>query len=379
MTSAERHEQRYQRRRAQREAKKRAANEDITFEKVFSFRHLYDSYRKCCLGVGWKRSTQIYRANAILNVANTHRALMAGTFRSRGFQEFDIYERGKPRHIRAVHISERVVQRCLCDYAPVPLLERSFIYDNGASMKGKGIDFALNRLERQLRKFWLHHGKEGWVLTFDVHRYFDSIPHDYIKAVIDRAIADERIKALTYYFIDQFGDVGMGLGSQVSQICALASLNALDHMIKERLGIRFYGRYMDDGYLIHHDRAHLQKCREEIIRQCNAIGFTLNMDKTEIKPLRRGFRFLKVRFFLTDSGGVIRLPNRRNTTAMRRKLRKFKLWVDNPLSRFTLTDAQTSFISWTGHIQHCNSWRTRQRMRLLFREIFGVEPELKPP
>ena len=46
-------------------------------------------------------------------------------------------DRHELRHIRSVHINERVVQRCLCDYSLVPVLSRSFVYDNGASIKIK--------------------------------------------------------------------------------------------------------------------------------------------------------------------------------------------------------------------------------------------------
>ena len=123
MNSAERHEARYQRRRAARLARKEElAREHGNFEAVFSFEHIYDTYRESVKGVGWKASTQRYKASALANINKTQDQLLAGTFRSKGFYEFDLVERGKPRHIRSVHISERVVQRCLCDYALVPML-----------------------------------------------------------------------------------------------------------------------------------------------------------------------------------------------------------------------------------------------------------------
>lgn len=36
---------------------------------------------------------------------------MDGTWKTKGFFAFDLMERGKLRHIRSVHIAERVVQR----------------------------------------------------------------------------------------------------------------------------------------------------------------------------------------------------------------------------------------------------------------------------
>lgn len=133
MTSAERKELRFQRRKAKRAAKKnRVAVTADNFETVFSYGNLYNAYRCCRRGVAWKASVQKYITNAPLNVYNTYTQLMAGKFKTPGFYEFDLFERGKARHIRSTMISERVVQRCLCDNALVPMLERTFVYDNGA-------------------------------------------------------------------------------------------------------------------------------------------------------------------------------------------------------------------------------------------------------
>ena len=122
MTSEERREIRYQRRKAKRdEARLKRSQSCGDFDEVFSFRHLYLAGKKCCKGVYWKNSTQRYVGNLIPNVASTWTALHTGKFKHRGFHEFYIMERGKKRHIRSVHITERAVQKCLCDYCIVPL------------------------------------------------------------------------------------------------------------------------------------------------------------------------------------------------------------------------------------------------------------------
>ena len=141
MTSEERHEARYRRRKAERQRRRDARSEACgSFEQVFSYEHLYRAGRECCKGVGWKCSTQRYLGNFTANIARTHRELMDGIGKTKGFFAFDLMERGKLRHIRSVHIAERVVQRCLCDNALVPLFSAAFVYDNAASLKGKGIE-----------------------------------------------------------------------------------------------------------------------------------------------------------------------------------------------------------------------------------------------
>ena len=258
MTSIERREVRYQRRKAKREEARKRRNElHGNFDKVYTYEHLYHSYLMCRKNVRWKSSTQRYIANASLNVYDAYRRLHEGTFKSRGFYEFDLFERGKPRHIRSVDVHERVVQRCTCDYSLIPMLQPSFIYDNGASMKNKGYHFAVKRFNRHLQRHIRKHGNRGYVLLFDFSSYFDSIPHELLMRILDKAYDDERTLKLIKHFINMFGDKGIGLGSQVSQVLALAAANELDHFIKEELRAKCYGRYMDDGYIIHESKEYL--------------------------------------------------------------------------------------------------------------------------
>ena len=96
MNSTERHEARYQRRKAARiEKKAKALKEFGDFGAVFSFDHLYASYRASIKGVGWKASTQRYKSSALAHIAKTQEELLTGKYRSRGFYEFDLVERGK--------------------------------------------------------------------------------------------------------------------------------------------------------------------------------------------------------------------------------------------------------------------------------------------
>ena len=162
MTSEERHELRYQRRCQRRQAKRLARSIACgSFEEAFSFSNLFQAGQTCCKNVNWKCSTQRYRMNIISNTAKTHAQLMAGTYKSRGFYEFDIYDRGKWRHIRSVHITERAVQRNLCDQVITKVFQPAFIYDNAASIKGKGIDFAMDRLNCHLQRHFRKHGLKG--------------------------------------------------------------------------------------------------------------------------------------------------------------------------------------------------------------------------
>jgi len=369
MNSKERHEARYQRRKQKREKKRmEVAKEYGDFNTVFTFDHLYNSYKNCCLGVGWKASTQRYKSNALANVNDTLNLLQNNNYKSKGFYEFDIVERGKLRHIKSVHISERIVQRCLCDYSLVPMFERSFIYDNGACMRNKGIDFAVNRFTCHLQRHWRKYGNSGYVLLFDFSRYFDNIQHEPLKQIVDKYYMGERIKTLIKQFIDDFGDIGLGLGSQISQVSALMYPNKLDHYIKEILHVKGYGRYMDDGYLIHESKKYLQKCLVEIRQICGELGIKLNTKKTQIVKMSKGVNFLKSKFIFNDTGKVIRKPNHKSIKKMRHKLKTFKKWQTE--SRMTIDAIKRSYESWKGHLKHFNAYSIIVRIDEVFNNLF---------
>ena len=368
MTSEERREARYLRRVAGRKARKAKYESADSFDRVFSYEHLYRAYRCCRRNVAWKSSVQKYIVNAPLNLYQTYRRLQNGSYKSPGFFEFDVYERGKARHIRSTIIGERVVQRCLCDNALVPMLERSLIYDNGASMKKKGYDFAINRLTLHLRQHYRRYGTEGYILLFDFKKFFDNIDHAVITRHLRRAFSDQRLLDLVEHFVGMFGPVGLGLGSQISQVLALVSATRLDHFIKETLRIHAYARYNDDGYLIHPSKKHLQECLVKIRALCAELGITLNEKKTQIVKLSRGFTWLKARFFLTDTGRVVRKIYKRSVTKMRQKLKKLRLrWL---AEKMTFADIAASWQSWKSYAQKFHAWHTVQNMGKLYNQLF---------
>lgn len=371
MTSEERHEARYRRRRARRAAKRKAMIDHLDYDEVFKYTHLYKAYKKCRRGVAWKASTQKYIVQAPLEVYQTSERLRKGKFRTDGFYEFDLYERGKKRHIRSVTMRERVVQRCLCDRSLVPVVGRSFIYDNGASLENKGYHFAMNRMLRHLQWHYRKYGAEGYILLYDFRHFFDNVSHEVIAKALRKLYSDTRLYNLIMHFVDAFGDKGMGLGSQISQTLALLSANRLDHVIKEELGIRCYGRYMDDGYLIHPDKAYLHKCLGRIRQVCEEYGIELNEKKTQIVKLTHGFTWLKARIYLTEKGKVIKKIYKRSITKMRHKLKDFKHLVAD--GKMTIEDVRTSVQCWLAYALHFDACGTAAGMAELVYDLFGRE------
>ena len=343
---------------------------DTSFEEAVSFENLMEAARLCQKGVTWKASVQMFEINKLRWVAYMHKDLIDGTYKGKGFNEFWICERGKMRFIQSVHISERTVQKSISNNALKPAVIPALIYDNSASIQNKGTEFALNRLRCHLQRHYRKHGRKGGVLTLDFKNYFGSIDHEKLKKLMRRKIADKRTCGILEQFIDDFkGDKGLGLGSEISQTCAIAYPNEIDHFIKSRLRIKGYGRYMDDSYLIHEDTDYLKYCLEEIKARCKELDITLNEKRVRISRLdRENMVYLKKRIMLTETGKVVIRLSRDKITAQRRKLRKQKARLD--AGTLPMDAIRQSYQSWRGHAMKYDSYRTVQSMDALYAELF---------
>ena len=385
MTSKERHEARYQRRKVEREKKRKQVLEGVdTLELLFDFDNLIVSFLCCKKGVSWKHSVQYYNIHMFENIYKTIEIVFSKKTVVRGFVEFDINERGKCRHIKSVHISERVVQKLVCLFFLTKAIDRTLIYDNSASTKGKGTHFCLRRLRCHLQRFYRKHGNKGYIATLDIKSFFDNIRHIEVYKKLKAMCEDGRIVEVIMQFVDAFNPlfanrtskrkltkmqkfkrrmngVSMGLGSEVSQTFAKSYTNDIDHYMKETLGLEFFSHYMDDFYIIHQSKKFLERCIEIFRQLLSKIGLKLNEVKCKIIRLRNTFVFLKVRFNLLDSGKVLRRVSRKSITRMRRKLKKLRKLLDQGVIKFATI--QSAYESWKGHIGQPTSKKRKNKCK----------------
>lgn len=382
MTSAERHEARYQRRKAAREAKRREKLDYYdSFERVIKPTALLRANWDSRKGVTFKASVARFDAHAYHNSFLLSHDLRAGRKIHEGFYAFTVIERGKERQIHSLHYRERVVRRSVCINALVPILSSNLIYDNGASLKGKGVSFSADRCETHLHRFFRETGGNvGWVIVIDFKGYFDNILHQPLYEIFDRYIHDQNLNRLCRQFVsatdaerpkEKHGK-GLFIGPEDSQIYAVAYPNSIDHRIKDSWQIKYYGRYMDDSYIIVRTKAEAQTILKNLLIEYAKLGIIVSPKKTQIVKLEKGFKFLKTRYFLTSTGRVIRKPDRDGITRERRKLKKqYKLCLSGEM-----TDQQVirSYMSWRGAILQRDSYRTVRSMDALFYRLFGLKP-----
>lgn len=372
MTSEERREARFQRRRDSRNEKKRQKMLQIgNYESIFTYINLYEAFYSCRNGVRWKASVQKYETLLPLMTLEIYNQIQKKDFKPLKFFEFDINERGKIRHIMALTIADRCIQKVLCEKYLTLVLEPKLIFDNGASQKGKGTDFSVRRLKQQLLYHYKKYGREGYILQYDFSKYFNNIDHSILLELLKKDIPDKDIYKMLENIVHSFRDQGLGLGSQVSQTCAIYYPTLIDKYFKETLHIKGYGRYMDDGYMICRDLDEVKKCKQGLREVAAKLNIILNEKKITVTKLSNTFIFLKRRFQLTETGQVIIKINKQSTHKARRRLRKmFKKYKGQPENMRYILD---SYRSWYGMSKRTKNYYISENYKKLFNKLYEEE------
>lgn len=119
----------------------------------------------------------------------------------------------------------------------------------GSPQKGKGTDFGIKRLEKFLHCYYKEFGNnKGYVLKCDVRKYFQNIDHTILFNKLKKEKFDEDEIWILKLIIDSKNQeigVGLPIGNQTSQWFGLYYLDEIDRLIKEKLRIKYYVRYMD--------------------------------------------------------------------------------------------------------------------------------------
>lgn len=367
--------------------------------KISNSNVLINSFYEAKKNSSWKNSVQQYEANLLKNIRKTQLELRNKTYKQGEFYNFYLCERGKERYVRSISFYDRVIQRALCDQLN-PIVEPYLIYDNGASVKNKGIDFARKRIENHLHKYYRKFGNQGYALVIDFSKFYDNIVHKPLMDMYREIIDDEDIINLISHLVDSFSiDVSnydltendlfdslkyakansektgekfvnksLGIGSQISQISGIYYPHKMDNYCKIVKSIKFYGRYMDDTYILSNNKEELKQLLEDIDKICKKLGIFINRKKTQIYRIDKGFTFLKIKYRLTETGHLVRIPVKSGFVRERRKLKSFKRMLDN--GEMTFRDIEEQYKSWKGNLLKYDCHRTLRNMDKLFDELF---------
>lgn len=345
-------------------------------EEIFSFENLLAAHKLCRRSKQHKRGAIMFEIELARNLVRLTEELSKKTYKPGKYKVFTIYD-PKQRLIEALPYKDRVVLMCFCKNVLEPILEKRLVYDNAASRQGKGSAFAVSRLYGFMRKLYINTGgNDSYFLKCDIAKYFQNINHE----ILLKKLSECGFSADEMWFMEivvrSHGNSGVPLGNQTSQWFALLYLDEIDRLIKERLRVHYYVRYMDDFVLLAENKDFLRRCRNEIERVCaDSLQLKLN-DKTQIGRLKDGVDFLGFNHKLTASGKIIKNVR----AASKRRQQRYIKTIAHFYMRDVLDDdyLNVRINAFKAHLSGTGEWKyVRNRLQTLKhrKKSFGMNTQ----
>jgi hypothetical protein len=319
----------------------------------------------------FERRSSIYMAHLIEEIENR-------TYRpSRGIAF--ITRNPVIREIFAAPFRDRIVHHLLFNFSG-DWWDRRFINDSYSCRKGKGTLYGVKRLYHHIASASDNFTKPAYVLKLDVEGYFMSLSRKKLYEVIlwglDRQFSKDSWEYKTCKFLwrkiifdnptggvkmkgsildwddlprskslfcSQEG-IGIVIGNLTSQLLSNIYLDKLDRYVTLELGFKYYGRYVDDFYLVSKDKGELKRAIPTIKAFLETIELKLHPNKIFLQDCSKGMPFL----------GAIVYPYRIQPGG--RLVRNFKQAAREYINAGGELDSKSeeavSITSYKGHLKH---------------------------
>ena len=263
------------------------------FEQIPEWENLLLATTRALRGKRRQRDAAAFTENLEVELARLGEEIREGTYKGSGFTQFVIHD-PKERIISAPAFRDRVAQHAIVNVCE-PELERFLICHTYACRVGKGTLAALHAARRMAQKH-----EDGFWLKMDIRKYFDSVPHERLSALLERRFAEEPLLDLFRRILAGYSTTpghGLPIGSLISQHFANFYLGHLDHEITRRMGIGNYVRYMDDFVIWHDDKAVMRDAGRQV-ESWLAENLDLRLKREPmLQRVRIGMDFLGFRIF----------------------------------------------------------------------------------
>jgi len=296
------------------------------------------------------------------------------------------------REVFAADFRDRVVHHWLINRLN-PYFEKFFIYDSYACRVNKGTHFGIQRVDQFIKECSENYTKDCYILKLDIKGFFMHISrqllYERIKQFIDKHYLEndkDLVTKLCHKIV--FNDptknciikgskndwnglpeskslfssphfCGLPIGNLTSQVFANFYMNPFDHIVKSRLNIKYYGRYVDDFVLVHPEKSYLTMLIPEIKRYLSEnLMLELHPDKVYMQHFSKGVKFL---------GAVIK-PNRiyianRTKGNFYRAIEKHNAMVrDHKPSKEECETFLSSMNSYLGILKHYKTYKLCRKM-----------------
>ncbi len=303
------------------------------------------------------------------------------------------------REIFAAGFRDRVVHHWLIAKLN-PLFEQQFINDSYACRIGKGTHFGVKRLDGFIKSCSKNYTTDCYILKLDIQGFFMHINrtilyeklHDFVKLYYkenDKSLVLDLCQKIIFNdpkknciikgnksnwndlphnksLFHSPKDCGLPIGNLTSQVFANFYMNAFDHFIKKELGIKYYGRYVDDFVIVHQDKDYLKSLLPVITNFLQShLQLTLHPKKIYLQHYSKGVQFL----------GTVIKPNRiyianRTKGNFYAAIQKQNAVVQNKKpNRAEQHQFLSSMNSYLGIMKHYKTYRLRKKM--LFKNLSG--------
>ena len=281
------------------------------------------------------------------------------------------------REVFAAPFRDRIVHHFLLNIV-APWWDRRFIYDSYSCRLGKGTLFGIMRLKDFIRKASRNYTRKVYVAKFDLQGYFMSLPRkglyqkmawglerqfphggpvrDTAKFLWRQVLFDDPIKGVkrrgdlslwqklpkNKSLFNQPPGKGIVIGNLTSQLVSNVYLDEFDRFMKYDLGYKYYGRYVDDFFVVvtEEEFEGLKKEVRIIEAKLASMGLTLHPKKRHMQEAGKGTPFLGTVIY---PGHVVPSARVRNN-------------FYRALERIVRGDGDfESIISYVGLVQHYNS------------------------
>lgn len=378
---------------------------------------LDEAARRARAGTNWKESVQRFWWNRLARISSLQRALDAledgleGAYEPDEGYEFMLNERGRTRPICGQKVDDRVVSHAVNDAVLIPAIRPYLIYDNSASLEGRGVDFARKRMIAQLRRYYAREGtSRGYIRLKDQSKYYDNIRHEMLREILrtftDDALAlkvadrlleksrldvsymteaeyaramEEKIDRVAYRTSGypregrKWLEKGMNVGDQLSQTAGIVYPWRVDQLAKTVLGSKYYQRYMDDSCDIDRNLEELKRRAREIDRAADGLGMYTNERKTVIARIDKGFIHLQRKIRLLEDGTVLVRLRPKAVTRIKRRIRKAKLKEKVRNGQIPVKDLVNMVKSWTHARRDCLTYMQLRSIEQTVLKEYGRE------
>jgi hypothetical protein len=146
-------------------------------------------------------------------------------------------------------------------------------------------------------------------------------------------------------------------------------LNPLDHFVKEKLGITYYGRYVDDFLLIHQDQSFLRGLIPQVQDfLSDHLELELHPRKIYLQHYTKGASFLGV--YLKPHRNHVSRRIKNNFFQAIQEWNRHIVESGNKLNRKDLQRFIASMNSYLGAMKHYDTYKLRKKMLLQLNGYF---------